>query len=128
MGPDRPIEPIEGLAATPLVVRDVVVEGLGHGVGPMFARAPIFPGYFGEPPPTRCLGLGKGQDVLAVCVGHVVRRAEGLEAPSVVRGVVAGDPSPALGAPSEADGEAFGDRPPVRLTTSLQLCPAASGV
>ena len=84
MRPDRPIEPIEGLAATPLVVRDVVVEGLAHGVGPMIARAPIFPGYVGEPPPTRGLGLGKGQDVLAVSIGHVVGCAEGLEASAVV--------------------------------------------
>ena len=89
VGLDRNFEPLGGFTAAAPVVGDVVLERLADGVGAVAAFGPISPRKLGEPDSGFRLGLGEGQNVLAVCVGHIIGRAKGLVPPSVVAGVVA---------------------------------------
>jgi len=100
------------------------VEGVADRVGATVPAIPIIPSEIGEPSAARMLSLLEGQDMLAVCIGHVVCGVEGLIASAMLRGVMAANPCAALGALPEADREAF-DSP--ALEAALNLFARAGG-
>ncbi|MDR3573395.1 MAG: hypothetical protein P4L50_06030, partial [Anaerolineaceae bacterium] len=78
-----------------------------------------------EPLPCRLLGLLSVENHLPVCIGDIVRGAEGLLGPDRVgdRVVVAGDPGASVGALGVAEGPALLQHQPVGLLPNLELGP-----
>src|SRR5262249_12293120 len=115
---DMGVDPVPGVVARLSVClqpRKIFLDALPNRVGAVSGLSSVMPRQMAKPPTGSLLGLGKGQDVLGVGVGHVIDRADRMKATAVLRAVVAGNPSPALGAPAIANRQPFRDRAPIGL-------------
>src|SRR5262249_18468938 len=82
----------------------------------------------GKPLAGVLLGLGKGQNVRPVGVGSIIGRADRLIPASMLRAVVAGDPSSALGALTITHCQPFRNRTPVRLPSLFEPQASRAGI
>jgi hypothetical protein len=128
---DMGMDPVSGVIARLSVClqpRKIFLDALTDCVGAVYGLSSVVPRQMSKPLASSLLGLSEGQDVFGVGVGYVIGRAYRVKAAAVLRAVVAGNPSPALGAPAIPHRQPFRDRAPVGLTPLFEAQARRTGI